>query len=388
MKDRTLLMIPGPIEFEPAVLQALGAPTMSHLDPVFLDTFGSALEGMRKVWGAPSGQPFLLVGSGTFAMDCAGANLVEPGDRALVLSTGVFGDRFEDLLTRYGAAVDVIRAPIGETVDFEEVERALEAREYKLMTATHVDTSTGVRVDPQRFGKMGRNHDMFTILDGVCSVAGEELQQEEWGIDIVLTASQKAIGVPPGLALLVVSQRALGGWGKRRIPVANYYADWNQWLPIMASYEKRIPSYFGTPAVNLVCALNVSLAQILEEGMDRRVARHRTIGRAFRAAIAALGLSQVSTSEDHAANTMTAPRYPNGVRGKDLLPRIRQAGVTLAGGLHPKIRSEYFRIGHMGAVTAGDLLTTVGAIETGLRACGHQFEPGVGLAAAQASLNA
>ena len=113
MKDRSLLMIPGPIEFDPAVLQALGAPTTSHVAPDFIDIFGRALERMREVWQAPTGQPFILAGSGTLAMDCAGANVVEPGDRALVLSTGVFGDRFEDLLSRYGAEVDVIRAPLG-----------------------------------------------------------------------------------------------------------------------------------------------------------------------------------------------------------------------------------------------------------------------------------
>ena len=386
MKDRTLLMIPGPIEFEPAVLQALGAPTTSHVSPDFIETFGRSIERMREIWAAPSGQPFVLAGSGTLAMDCAGANLVEPGDRVLVLSTGVFGDRFEDLLSRYGAEVDVIRAPVGETIDFEAVEAALASGDYKLMTATHVDTSTGVRVDAKRFGALGREHDLFTVLDGVCSVAGEEIKQEEWGLDVVLTASQKAIGVPPGLALLVVSQRVLCAWGKRQTRVANYYADWGKWLPIMASYEKRVPSYFGTPAVNLVCALDVSLGQILAEGMEERFERHRRFGRACRRAIAALGLGQVPTADEHAANTLTAPRYPKGVSGPDLLPRIREAGAILAGGLHPEIRSKYFRIGHMGATRPGDLLATVGAIEAGLHACGHSFEPGRGVSAAQSIL--
>ncbi len=386
MKDRTLLMIPGPIEFDPAVLQALGAPTTSHVSPDFIETFGRALERMRDVWCAPSGQPFILVGSGTLAMDVVGANLVEPGDRALVLSTGVFGDRFEDLLSRYGADVTVIRTEPGETVDFEAADRALAGGDYKLITGTHVDTSTGVRIDAERFGTLGKQHGALTILDGVCSVAGEEIRQEAWGIDAVLTASQKAIGVPPGLALLVVSQNLLCRWGKRRTVVANYYADWTKWLPIMASYEKRVPSYFGTPAVNLVCALDVSLGQILDEGLDERFARHERFGRACRAAIEALGLDQIPTSADHAANTLTAPRYPEGVKGQDLLPKIREAGAILAGGLHPDIRTEYFRIGHMGATNAGDLLATVGAIEAGLHACGHAFDLGSGVAAAQSIL--
>ncbi len=386
MTRHRLLMIPGPIEFDHEVLQALGAPTMSHVSPDFIGVFGRALERMREVWQAPTGQPFVLAGSGTLAMDCAGANLVEPGDRALVLSTGVFGDRFEDLLSRYGATVDVLRAPLGETIDFALVERALRAEPYRLMTATHVDTSTGVRIDAERFGALGREWGVRTVLDGVCSVAGEEIRQEAWGLDVVLTASQKAVGVPPGLALLVVSAAALAEWRSRKTPVANYYADWAKWLPIMESYEMRAPAYFGTPAVNHVVALDVSLGQILAEGLDARSARHRRFGAACRAAMRALGLGQIPTSDDHAANTMTAPRYPSGVNGAAFLPAVRSAGAILAGGLHPEIRDVHFRIGHMGATTAGDVLATVSAIEAGLSVCGHRFVTGSGVAAAHETL--
>jgi len=383
MKDRTLLMIPGPIEFEPAVLEALGAPTTSHVAPEFIEAFGQALERMREVWLCPSGQPFVIAGSGTLAMDLAGANLIEPGDRALVLSTGVFGDRFEDLLSRYGAQVTVLRAPLGGTVPLEDVEAALQGGSYKLMTFTHVDTSTGVRVDPQPLGTLGRKYNVLTVLDGVCSVAGEELRQEKWKIDVALTASQKAIGVPPGLALLVAGSRAMEAWRTRKTAVGNYYADWGNWLPIMEAYEARKPSYFGTPAVNLVCALNVSLRQILKEGMESRFARHRKLGQACQVAIAALGLSQVPLKPDYAAFTLTAPYYPENVAGKDLLPKVRAAGAILAGGLHPQIKARYFRIGHMGATKPGDLLATIGALEAGLLGCGVKFEPGAGVAAAQ-----
>jgi alanine-glyoxylate transaminase/serine-glyoxylate transaminase/serine-pyruvate transaminase len=386
MKDRTLLMIPGPIEFEPAVLAALGAPTTSHVAPEFVHAFGQALDQMREVWLAPQGQPFAVAGSGTLAMELAVANLVEPGDRALVLNTGYFSDRMADILARHGASVDQVRAPLGGSVDPDEVERQLKAADYRLLTITHVDTSTGVRVDPQPVAALAQERGILTILDGVCSVAGEELRQEAWGIDVALTASQKAIGVPPGLALLVASPQAMDTWRKRRTPVLSYYADWSNWLPIMEAYQERRPSYFGTPGVNLLWALNVSLGQILEEGMEARFARHRRIARGMQAAIRAIGLGQVPRDLRDAAYTLTAPRYPEGVTGADLLPRVRAAGVILAGGLHPAIRAEYFRIGHMGAVKAGDLLAAVSAIEAGLQACGYPFEPGVGVAAAQQAL--
>ncbi len=385
MKDRTLLMIPGPIEFEPAVLAAMGAPTTSHVAPDFIEAFGEALERLRDVFLCSDGQPFVVAGSGTLAMDLAGANLVEPGDRALVVNTGYFGDRFGGLLERYGAQVTHVRAPVGGAPALDDVAQALDATDYKLMTITHVDTSTAVRADVQSLAALARERDVLTIVDGVCAVAGEELRMTEWGVDVALTASQKAISVPPGLALLVAGPRAMDAWRQRETPVGSYYADWANWLPIMEAYEARRPSYFGTPAVNLVWALNVSLGQILDEGMDARFDRHRGLSRACTAAMEALGLGQVPLSSELAATTMTAPRYPEGVVASDLLPAIKAAGAIVAGGLHPEIKAEYFRIGHMGPTSIGDVLATVGAVEEGLAAAGYRFERGAGVAAAMAA---
>src|SRR5262245_40803404 len=385
MKNRTLLMIPGPIEFEPAVLAALGAPTTGHLAPNFIETFGQALERMREIFMSPDGQPFIVAGSGTLAMDLAGANLIEPGDRALVINTGYFSDRFATLLERYGAEVTQVGAAVGARPSLEEVERVLSRERFKLMTVTHVDTSTGVLTDVAGLAALARRYETLIVVDGVCSVGAEELRMAEWGVDVVLTASQKAISVPPGLALLVAGPRAMAAFSARRTPVGSYYADWNNWLPIMQAYESRKAAYFGTPAVNLVWALNVSLGQILAEGMEARFRRHSALGVACQQGISSLGLAQVPTAPEYAAHTMTAPRYPQGVTGADLLPAIQAAGATVAGGLHPAIRTEYFRIGHMGPASAGDLLATLGAVETGLRRCGHKFEWGAGVAAAQAA---
>jgi alanine-glyoxylate transaminase/serine-glyoxylate transaminase/serine-pyruvate transaminase len=253
------------------------------------------------------------------------------------------------------------------------------------MTITHVDTSTAVCIDVQGLAALGRAHGVLVVVDGVCSVAGEELRQEEWGVDLALTASQKAIGVPPGLALVVAGPRAMDAFHSRKTPVGNYYADWTQWLPIMEAYEARRPSYFGTPAVNLIWALNVSLGQILEEGMDACFARHRWLSDAFKAAIGALGMAQLPVRPELEATTLTAPYYPQGVDAS-VLGYIKEAGAILAGGLHPEIKTRYFRIGHMGAVTPSDILTTVGAIESGLVKAGYHFKVGAGLAAAQGVL--
>ncbi len=385
MKDRTLLMIPGPIEFEPAVLAEMGAPTTSHLAPNFIEAFGQALEKTRKVFLSDDGQPFVLAGSGTLAMDTAAANMIEPGDKALVVNTGYFSDRMATILERYGAQVTHVKAPVGGRPSLDEVEAALRQDRFKVMTITHVDTSTAVITDVKALAQLAQRYGALSIVDGVCSVAGEELRMSEWGVDVVLTASQKAISVPPGLALVVASQRALQAFKQRKTPVMSYYSDWANWLPIMEAYEARKASYFGTPAVNLVFALNVSLDQILKEGLEARFKRHVALGKAAQAGLRALELDQVPLTDALAAHTLSAPRLPKGIAQADLLPKVQKAGATLAGGLHPAIRTEYFRIGHMGPTTIGDVLATLGAIETALAQCGYTFAAGAGVAAAQAA---
>ena len=367
MKEKKLLMIPGPVESDPAVMQALGAPTTSHTAPDFITSFGNCLRMMRQVWECPDGQPFIMAGSGTLAMDMAGANLVEPGDKALVVSTGYFGERYAELLRRYGAEVTVLRAETGELPEPSAIEEVLETAEFKLLTITHVDTSTAVRVDPRPIGELGIKYGVITILDGVCSVAGEELYQAEWGIDVVLTASQKAIGVPPGLALLVASPKAMEVWQKRKTPVGNYYCDWNHWLPIMQAYEEGNPSYFGTPAVNLVAALEVSLRLILEEGLDERVMRHKTLASEFRRKIKALGMRMMPVEDSIAANTLSAIYYPQGIDSGGFLASVNQSGVIVAPGLLPEHKTSYFRVGHMGQVNSSDMEKVLSAIEKGLR---------------------
>jgi alanine-glyoxylate transaminase/serine-glyoxylate transaminase/serine-pyruvate transaminase len=386
MSERFLLMIPGPIEFEPAVLRAMAVKTPSHVAPRFIEVFGQALEMLREVFLAAKGsQPFVVAGSGTLAMDMAAANLIEPGDHALVVSTGYFGDRFAAICQRYGAQVTQVEAAWGDAPSPGEVEAALRGQTFKLMTVTHVDTSTGVRCDVETLGRLAREHGVLSVVDGVCATAAEEFRQEEWDIDIYFTASQKAIGVPPGLALLVAGPRALEAFETRRTPVSNYYADWANWRPIMEAYEARQGSYFGTPPVNMIYALHESLKGIVAEGMEPRFRRHRIVGQAFKAAVEALGLRQVPLRPEITAHTLTAIYYPEGV-DSSLLGKIKENGIVVAGGLDPQRKGQYFRVGHMGVVSPSDILATIGAIERALSKSGYALEEGAGLAAAQAVL--
>lgn len=387
MKDRSLLMIPGPVELDPEVVEALAAPITSHLAPIFMEAFGSALERLRQVFQCPDGQPFILAGSGTLAMDTAAVNLVERGDKVLVVNTGYFGDRFADIFERYGAEVTQIRALPGSRPALHEVESALKSGQYKILSVTHVDTSTGVLTDVKGIAALAAKYGVLNIVDGVCSVAGEELRMAEWGVDLAFTASQKAVSTPPGLALLVAGPKALEVFRKRKTPVGSYYADWTLWMPVMEAYEARKPAYFGTPAVNLIRALDVSLGQILAEGMEARWNRHIAISNAVQSAIDAMDMNQVPVNREFAAHTMTAPRFLAGVNGPEFLKKTAQAGVVLAGGLHPAIKAEYYRIGHMGTTSIAEVLTTIGAIETALSSCISSYRPGEAVQAALKAYN-
>ncbi|KAI8358014.1 pyridoxal phosphate-dependent transferase [Mortierella sp. GBAus27b] len=349
----------------------MSTPATSHVAPNFITVFGDSIRLLRKVLFT-SGQPFIIAGSGTLGWDMTASNLVEAGEDVLVCNSGYFGDRFGECLETYGAKVTQLRVPIGEAPKPSAVEEQLKAKKFKLVTITHVDTSTGVLADIKGIAAAVRkvSPDTLVIVDGVCSVGSEEIRMDEWGIDVVVTASQKALGAPPGLSVLGVSERAIGVFKARKTPVPNYYANWNRWLPIMNAYEADKPSYFATPAVQSVMALHVSLKQIVEQGVDNRFAVHREAAAKARAVYERLGLKLVPTAPEHTANGMSAVYYPAGVTAPDLLPKLAARGVVAAGGLHVEIAPKYFRIGHMGiSVTEpnrGYLDKTLKALEDAL----------------------
>ena len=344
-----LCMIPGPVEFDPLVLDAMSTPATSHVDPSFINTFGSAIELMRKVFLAPTGQPFILAGSGTLTWDMTAANLVEPGEDVLVVNTGIFGTWFAECFQVYGAQVTQVKAAFGDVPELIEIERQLASKKYKLIALTHVDTSSGVLVDVKAVAELIHrvSPDTLIVVDGVCSSAAEELRMEDWGIDCVMTASQKAIGVPPGLALMVVSKRAMQAYKDRKAPPTTYFGSFGKWLPIMQKYEARQAGYFATPPVQLILALEVSLNQIAAKGMDSRFGMHIQASDKIKTACERLGLKLVPVNRRVAANTLSAIYYPDGVSPPNLLKSMTAAGVIVAGGLHPEHNTKYFRIGHV-----------------------------------------
>jgi alanine-glyoxylate transaminase/serine-glyoxylate transaminase/serine-pyruvate transaminase len=376
-------MIPGPVELSPAVLARAATPPPSHLAPELVESFGAALEKMREVWLAPpASQPFVLAGGGTAAMEMAVTNLVAPGERAVVVSTGSFSDRMAEMLRVRGADVAEVRADLGDAPPLARVRDALETGACKALFATHVDTSTGVLLDPQPLARMAREHGVLSVFDGVCATAGERFDTGSWDADVYLAASQKALGLPPGLALCVASERALEARARLSAPPP-MVLDWERWQPVMRAYEERRPSYFSTPPTSLILALETALGEILERGVEQRWADHRRAARAMRAAWDVLGLRGVPLHEAVAAHTLSALAIPAGV-DPSIVARVREHGVIVAGGLHPAIRDRSFRVGHLGyAVTRPDMLgRTVLAIGSALRDFGLDVDADAAAAAA------
>lgn len=362
MNNSPLLMIPGPTEFHPDVLRTMSTKGTSHVDPSFISCFSNVIKQTRNVFLADDGQPFILAGSGTLGWDLTAANFVIPGDNVLVINTGYFGDTFGECLETYGLTVQHVRANSpGDIPCINNVISALENnKNIKLVTITHVDTSTGVRVDLNKYVSAIRrvSPNVLVAIDGVCALGGEEMRMKDWDIDIYITGSQKAIGVPPGLSISVIRPRALHKFEnllKENHKPRSHYANVKRWLPIMKAYEDNKPSYYATPAVNLIMALEVAYNLLLQNGgMEKRFEEHKRIANKFRNELRKQGFSFVPIKEEYAANTMSAVRYPqlnNGYSINDFRFNCKKLGIICAGGLYPSIKNEYFRVGHMGFST-------------------------------------
>ena len=294
-------------------------------------------------------QPFIIAGSGTLGWDLAAANLLEPGDEVLVLHTGYFADSFADCFTTYGAKPTQLKAPIGDRPQIDEIEKALKEKKYKAVTVTHVDTSTGVLSDIKPLSELLQrvSPDTLLIVDGVCSVGAEDLQFDAWKVDFAMTASQKAIGCPPGLSISMASERAIDAFKSRKTPPGSYFASFKNWLPVMQSYESKKPLYFATQPTQVITALHTALTQLLAQPLSERFEAHKKVSAKVKKAVADMGMKQLASKEENQASAMTAMYLPEGLTPPEVLPGLMKKGVIFAGGLHKEIATKYIRFGHM-----------------------------------------
>lgn len=375
MIEPVLTMIPGPTPVHERILGELSRPTVSHVAPVFLKEFRDCLQNLAQIVRTDSGQPFLVSGAGTLGMEMALVNLLGRDRRLLVVSQGFFGDRFAQLAEAMGIEHELLQAEWGRAVDPEELEHRLGAGSYGAVAMTHVDTSTGAAAPVDEYCRLLAGRDELAIVDGVCATAGMDERFDEWGIDVLLTGAQKALGAPPGLAILVVSPRALE---RRRASgdVRAYYADLLRWLPIMEDPRK----YFSTPPVNQIRALAEATRLILEEGLDERFLRHEALARAMRAGLAAVDLMPI-TDPGRLADTLSVVRYPDGVEDAAFRRALAEQGVVVAPALGP-IAGRACRIGHMGNIGAAEVTRLLQAVEESLRRLGRDVSAGSALSAA------
>lgn len=345
-----LTMIPGPIEFSDEVLGAMATPSQAHTSPEFIATFQSVLKNLRVLFKStnPKAQPYVVAGSGTLGWDMAAANLVNPGDKVLVLSTGFFSDAFADCLKVYDIDVDVVTAEVGGVVPLDQVKQKLASEKYAAITITQVDTSTSVVSDVKSIAALVKqvSPETLIIVDGVCSIAVENLEFDNWGIDFALTASQKAIGVPAGLSITYASERAVEK-ALNRPKQTTYFASLKRWTPIMKAYESGSGAYFATPAIQTITSLKVALDEIVKEGVDARLQKHIDASNKFKDFVESHGMKIVPANRDIAAHGLTAVYFPEGVNGNDFLGALAKKGFTVAGGIHKAIVGTYFRVGHM-----------------------------------------
>ena len=379
MQKEKLLMIPGPSPVHPRIINSLSLPIVSHGSPVLVEELKEALVNLKKIVFCEKGEAFILAGAGTLAMEMAILNTVEKKDSFLVLSQGFFGERMGQIARSFGLDCDIIECEWGKAVLPEELKQKLSEKEYKAVTATHVDTCTGACAPVKDYAEILKKHDALYIIDGVCATGGIEERMDDWEVDVVLTAAQKCFGAPPGLSILVLSEKAMD---KRRSmeKIPAYYSDVLRWLPIMKDPSK----YFSTPCVNEIRAFYESTKIILEEGIERRFLRHERVAKAIRAALVELGFS-LFTQEPFLADTLSVVKYPEGVEDKSFRSTYYENGIVVAGGLG-ETAGKVFRMGHMGNLSVSQVYFALDALERTLSTLGYKFEAGSGLKAAKAIL--
>ncbi len=372
-------MVPGPTPVTSKVRSALAQPTISHTSAAIAEIVQECQRGLQQVAGTSMATAFVFAGSGTLAQEAAIVNLVRPGERLLVISNGFFGDRFAEIAAAHGINADTLKARWGTSVSAEEVGNTLREGDFSAITVTHVETSTGAAAPVAEIAAEARKHEVPVIVDAVCSLGGMPVSTEDWEVDIVLSGAQKALGVPPGLALLLVSEAAMER--RRRLgKIAAYYADLLNWESSMR--DARI--YFSTHAVNLMYALRAALQIILREGLEARFHRHRRSADAFRSGMRTYGFSSL-TEEACLAPTLSVLAYPTGVDDQSFRDRLAQRGVVGAGCLG-EFRGRGLRFGHMGNLTEADLLRALLAVGRALRDGGAEARPQEALEAAAALL--
>jgi aspartate aminotransferase-like enzyme len=366
VSEKQYLFTPGPTPVPPKVLAAMAEPMVHHRGPDFRIVYERCLARLKQVFRTEN-DVLLYAASGTGTMESAVANLCSPGERVCVVAAGAFGNRWASVAESFGCEVDRLAYEWGETPYADDLASRLAEHESRIVLLTHSETSTGVVVDLRGLVAAAKDAGAISVVDAVSSLGAVPLETDEWGVDAVISGSQKALMTPPGLAVVSVSQAA---WDARGT-LPRFYFDWEKTRKAQEAFDAAF-----TPAVSLVVGLDVALGMLLERGLEAAFERHVRLGRACREGIKAMGLELFSPDDDSAA-VVTAVRAPDGIDAGELLLMLRDRhGVTLAPGQGP-LKGKIFRIGHIGYFDVFDIGTALAAVELALTELGADIERGI-----------
>ena len=352
------LRIPGPTPCAQEALAAMSRQMINHRGPEFGDIMTRVTSRVKEVFETRN-DLLILTTSGTGGMEAAVVNFLSPGDEVLCVSIGAFGDRFSQIAKAYGARATVLSYEWGKAADPDEMDKALAANPgYKALLVTHNETSTGVTNPLEALARVARKHGVLTVVDAVSSLSAIPCPVDKWGLDVVVTGSQKGWMVPPGLAMISVGERGWKANSEAKMP--RYYFDVGKAKKSLESGQTP-----WTPAVSVFFALDVALDMMLKEGLEGIFARHARIGAFTRQQVRALGL-ELFADERFASNTVTAVKVPEGVDGKALNKMMREDYDTVLAGGQAALTGKIFRIGHLGLVSEADIQSCVDALRQAL----------------------
>ncbi len=377
MFRKEYLMTPGPTPLPTRVLLSQAEPIMHHRTPDYGEVFSLLMEGLKEIF-LTKNDVLVFASSGTGAMEAAVVNCFSPGDKVLVAHGGKFGERFRDLCRTYGLEVLEYAHEWGDTADPSILESMLSGnRDIKGVFVTHSETSTGVVNDIEAIGRVVRETQAILVVDSISGAGALEMRTDDWGVDVLVAGSQKALMTPPGLAAVAVSDKAWEMVERSELP--KYYFSFTKARKGLAD---KIPQTAFTPAVSLTVAMCRAVEMIKEEGLEEVWKRHRFLAAATREAVKAMGL-ELFPRDLNRAYAVTAVKVPGGIDG-GAITRImnRKHGVIIAGG-QSQLKGKIFRIGHVGYYHYFDILVAVAALELTLKELGYPLQLGSGLAAAQ-----
>lgn len=370
---KRFLMTPGPTQIPPEVLLASAQPIIHHRTSEYSELFARVIEGLKYLFQTEN-DIFSFASSGTGAMESAVVNLCSPGDKVLVCSSGKFGERWHQLAETYELQQELLQYEYGSPVEPDDIAASLDADAgIKAVFITHSETSTGVVNDIEAIGGIVKQHAAVLVADSISGMGSAEVRTDDWHVDVVVAGSQKALMLPPGLAFASVSGKAWELVEQSTTP--RYYFDWRK---ARKGLQQAKPTTAFTPAVSLTVALDAALAIIRKEGLEDLFQRHRTMGRATREAIKAMGL-QLFSPDDERCSSVTAVKVPDGVEdGKLRKLMLDKYGVQLAGG-QGTMKGNIFRIGHCGYYNFSDIIVSIMALELALKELGYPVESGSGV---------